>query len=261
MVLREQRLSPDGSQVVFANEEPPQQLHLINADGTGYRQLTSGTDRNRQGAFSPDGKWIAFQTDRDPNALMLVHPDGSGQRAVSTGDHSVSTPFWAPDGRAIAAFDTSRDGGGFLVDLSAGLEAPEIVDLPSPATGEVFWPLTWSPDGSHLVGRTIRSSGGIGPAYVYTFKSSAYEPLPSLALTGAPTIANALSTFFVDNHRLAFLSGSRVLLAELRGGEPTLLYEARAPRTVAVLSASADGRWLSWIETTDESDIWLMTLD
>jgi hypothetical protein len=26
-------------------------------------------------------------------------------------------------------------------------------------------------------------------------------------------------------------------------------------------AASRDGRWLTWIERADESDIWLMTLD
>ena len=29
----------------------------------------------------------------------------------------------------------------------------------------------------------------------------------------------------------------------------------------ANLSASADGRWLTWIERADESDVWLMTLE
>jgi len=27
------------------------------------------------------------------------------------------------------------------------------------------------------------------------------------------------------------------------------------------VAASRDGRWLSWIERADESDIWLMTLE
>jgi Tol biopolymer transport system component len=255
MVLREHSLSPDGSQIVFANEEPPQQLHVINGDGTGYRQLTTGTNRNRQGAFSPDGQWIAFQSDRDPNALMLVHPDGSGLRAVSAGDHSVSVPFWAPHGDTVAAFDTSPERGGYLIDLSAGLEAPEIIDLPAPGPETVFWPLSWSPDGSRLVGNALRSGVGLEPVYMYTLGSGAYELLPSLAM------ADSLQVAFAGNQHLAFLSGPRVLLADLRGGEPTVLYEARAPRTVAFLSASADGRWLSWLEQTDESDIWLMTLE
>ena len=57
--LREQQLSFDGKRVVFTNEDMPQHLHLVQADGTGYRQLTTGDEETarvpgrRKGTGSP----------------------------------------------------------------------------------------------------------------------------------------------------------------------------------------------------------------
>ncbi|MCM2270078.1 MAG: protein kinase, partial [Thermoanaerobaculia bacterium] len=70
--LREQNLSPAGDWIVFTNEDPPQQLHLVRPDGTGYRQLTSDDERHRQADFSPDGAWIVFQTTRGGAGLAAI---------------------------------------------------------------------------------------------------------------------------------------------------------------------------------------------
>jgi Tol biopolymer transport system component len=76
--LREQQLSPAGDWIVFTNEDPPQQLHLVRPDGTGYRQLTTDSDRHRQAEFSPDGAWIVFQTTRGGAGLAAIRTDGGG---------------------------------------------------------------------------------------------------------------------------------------------------------------------------------------
>src|SRR6185295_5615390 len=83
--LREQTLSPDGSWILFTNEDPPQQLHLVRPDGTGYRQLTVDGDRNRQGSWSPNGDWIVFQTTRGDTSLAVIRPDGGGWQSLPVG--------------------------------------------------------------------------------------------------------------------------------------------------------------------------------
>jgi hypothetical protein len=67
---------------------------------------------------------------------------------------------------------------------------------------------------------------------------------------------------FLDRRLLAYASNQAISLYDLdRAGEPELLYAPRPGRSLTNVEASRDGRWLTWIERADESDIWLLTLD
>src|SRR5262249_41056852 len=50
------------------------QVGLINADGTGFRKITSGANNNGFPSFSSDGKRIAYRT---------IGPDGDGLRIMN----------------------------------------------------------------------------------------------------------------------------------------------------------------------------------
>ena len=63
------------SRIVFTNEDMPQHLHLVHADGTGYRQLTTGDERNRQGSWSPQGR-----LDRLPDQPGRIEPGRDSPR-------------------------------------------------------------------------------------------------------------------------------------------------------------------------------------
>ncbi|HVS64831.1 MAG TPA: hypothetical protein VMT85_15150, partial [Thermoanaerobaculia bacterium] len=250
--LREQALSPAGDWIVFTNEDPPQQLHLVRPDGTGYRQLTTDSDRHRQAAFSPDGAWIVFQTTRGGAGLAAIRTDGGGWQAV-TSARGLSLPQWSSDGSTIAAFDNNT--GAVLFDVRDGLSAAPSRDLPPVAEGVLFWPLAWSPDGALLAGFGNRAGQNTG-LVVRSSTSDEYR-------TVAPLVPGAFGSLtFLDRRLLAYASDQAISLYDLgTAGAPTLLYTPRPGRTLASLEASRDGRWLTWIERADESDIWLMTLD
>lgn len=253
--LREQTLSPDGQWIVFTNEDLPQHLHLVRADGTGYRQLTDGPDRNRQGGWSPDGRRLVFQTTRGASSLAVLGADGSGWQSVPVG-FGASFPVWSPDGGTIAVYDGDR--GGVLLDLAAGLAAPVERPLPEIEPGVLFDPRSWSPDGRLLLGNG-RRSGRITGYYLSSIATGSYQTLRSLAETDITPFSRFPS--FVGGDQYAYQDGPRLYLADLSGDAPTLLHEARPGHTLDFLSASRDGRWLTWIDSADESDIWLMTLE
>ena len=248
--LREQAVSPDASWIVFTNEDLPQELHLVRPDGTDYRQLTEGPSRNRQGAWSPKGDWIVFQTDRDADSLAVIHPDGGGWQALPVGP-MLSTPSWSPDGSTIAAYDNIR--GGVLFDVKAGLDAPIPQLLPPVEPNVLFWPTAWSADGESLVGSTARG-GKTQEIVVYSLAAREYLP------NRWPT-TDGLSVAFVTPRRLAWTDDHDLYLGDLDTGESTRLYTAPAGHEIHNLSAARDGGWLVWTDHTDESDIWLMTLD
>jgi TolB protein len=100
--------SPDGTQVTFAaffklGNGNGTALYVVNADGTGLRQITP----NGLGAFrarwSPDGQLIAFNSKfRSDFQIWVVHPDGSGIKSLTSGNADVSfTPAWSPDGTKL----------------------------------------------------------------------------------------------------------------------------------------------------------------
>jgi TolB protein len=100
--------SPDGQQIVFnagsdfeITQRHDHKLYVINADGSGLRQITSGDTNDITPAWSPDGQWIAFHRNCD---LWVVRPDGSDGRRLLEGSPGfcAAAMVWSPDSQQIA---------------------------------------------------------------------------------------------------------------------------------------------------------------
>jgi Tol biopolymer transport system component len=81
--------SPDGQQIIFdagsdfeVTRRHDHKLYVINADGSGLRQITSGDVNDIDPAWSPDGQWISFHRNC---ALWLIRPDASDGRRLLEG--------------------------------------------------------------------------------------------------------------------------------------------------------------------------------
>jgi Tol biopolymer transport system component len=81
--------SPNGSRVTFAGVGRTASggfktgLFVVNADGTGLRQLTPSSLDAISAQWSPNGEWIAFTGIRRIPELWIVHPDGTGARKIA----------------------------------------------------------------------------------------------------------------------------------------------------------------------------------
>jgi Tol biopolymer transport system component len=119
--------SPDGTQIVYRAYHPtdPSELaayrdllsnHLVrpnlmeiwvmNADGTGQRQITSLGGANFAPFFAPDGQQIIFSSNyKDPHSgnfdLYLINVDGSGLEQVTTNETFDGFPMFSPDGSKL----------------------------------------------------------------------------------------------------------------------------------------------------------------
>ncbi|HEX9118572.1 MAG TPA: phosphodiester glycosidase family protein, partial [Anaerolineae bacterium] len=77
--------SPDGRRIAFTSLRGGRwQILVINADGSGARQMTTGAYDARYPAWSPDGRWLAFAGDRGGRWEIYVIPaDGAGQAGTT----------------------------------------------------------------------------------------------------------------------------------------------------------------------------------
>jgi Tol biopolymer transport system component len=123
--------SPDDKQIAFSGTVGGiTDLYIVNADGSGLRQLTDDKYGDLQPAWSPDGRQIAFASDRGPETNLAILKFGKWQISVMNLDNGSITvlpgqdglnlnPQWAPDGREVA-FVSDRTGipNVFLYDFT-----------------------------------------------------------------------------------------------------------------------------------------------
>lgn len=90
--------------------EPGQlEIFVINADGSGKRQVTSNGASNFSPYFHPDGQQIVFSSNLETQGqggrpsfhLYLVRDDGTGTERITTEGHFNSFPMFAPDGKRL----------------------------------------------------------------------------------------------------------------------------------------------------------------
>ena len=74
-------------------------LLVMNADGSGERELSNAASLVSAPAWSSDGQRIAFVANA---RIYVVNADGSGQRRLTRNTVRFSDPVWSPDGRRIA---------------------------------------------------------------------------------------------------------------------------------------------------------------
>jgi Tol biopolymer transport system component len=119
--------SPDGSKIVYRAYHPTDSTELatyrdllgrnmvrpsrmevwiMNADGSGQRQVTSLGGANFAPFFTPDGERIIFSSNhQNPRSrnfdLYLVNLDGSGLEQVTTNPEFDGFPMFSPDGTKL----------------------------------------------------------------------------------------------------------------------------------------------------------------
>jgi len=150
--------APDGTRLVFIspclgrgeifetiyNESS---LYMINADGTGLKQLTPSPGSDFEPAWSPDGKQIAFTSVRGGfRQIYTLDVDSLAVTLLTNTTDSIesSQPSWSPDGTMIV-YTVKRVGTYQVWSMNSnGQEAVQLV-----RSGQDLWDYlpAWSPDG------------------------------------------------------------------------------------------------------------------
>lgn len=188
-------------QIVFTCQifkvQASNQICIMNADGSGYRRLT--TDNSRQHFYpslSPDGKSVVyaafFETDNF-EIYELTLADSTVKRL--THSYGVETaPEISPDGNFIAYTKFNPSTGNYQI-IIARRDGSDAGNIPR-VTG---WDPTWSPDGK----RILFASDRRGAVQLYTVRLDGSD---LQAITSLPAIRGR-SDWSADGNYIVTYSG------------------------------------------------------
>ena len=115
---------PTGRHIAFSSTRDTSSipnLYVMNADGSGQRQVTRTQSMSWGSSWSPDGRRLAFASGVQGNPgnfkIYVVNVDGSGQHQLTRDPGPDNDPAWSPTGGrslsgAIATSGRSEDASG-----------------------------------------------------------------------------------------------------------------------------------------------------
>ena len=182
--------SADGKIVFTCFIEQIDQICIINADGTGRRQLTNLEATAFYASLSPDGQTVYFSS-RQSGAYEIYSIDINGNNLTRLTQNigTLYAPELSPDGSKIIF---TSNGNGVWVMNADGSD-------PHAITFRDDIDPTWSPDGSMIAFASNRS----GTRQLYTAKASGKQINQVTDLTNM----GGRSTWSPDGKWLAFYRG------------------------------------------------------
>jgi Tol biopolymer transport system component len=222
------RWSPNGLKLLFDApgaagpsilDTPPQNIWVMNADGSGQTPLTNLTSYNSHSfdpRWSPDGSEVAFSSSRALDGsdavntngtinIWVMQADGTGVRPLTRLTAAgVDCEFasWSPDGTQLVfesagaldgsdATNANRTVNIWVVAANGG-SPTSVTNLT--AAGASSHHAAWSPDGSKLAFDSHRSLDGSDAAndasniWTMNFNGSGATPLTKITANGADSV-------------------------------------------------------------------------
>jgi TolB protein len=148
------------------------QIAMVNADGTGFQELTSGSDNNAFPSFSPDGNRFVYRTfSAGGNGLRIMNLETKAVTTLTKGYDNF--PLWSPRGDLIMfarlSGGTYEPGGSYDIYTIK----PDGTSLKRLTTGQGNDAhMSWSSDGQYIAFASSRM--GFKDEVAYTDAPQAY---------------------------------------------------------------------------------------
>jgi Tol biopolymer transport system component len=252
--IRDHDLSPDGQWVAFNQAGVREDIVVARLDGSQYRRLTDDPFRERGPIWSPDGKRIAFYSDRGGTyEIWTIHPDGSGLVQLTRDSKGTMVwSLWSPDGSRFAV--STIPGDWILFDVNPATGALKQVAVPHMA-GSTFWPFSWSPDGKRIAG-PLRGEDGVARGIaLFSLETRSYE-----VKRIESNMQWITPLWMSDSRRLLVRDPRGISVMEPGTWRTKRLFDVGGYMIGRSVSLSRDNRFITYTETANEGDIWLVNL-
>ena len=163
---------------------------IVNADGTGRRQVTSlspGPFWDDEPQWSPDGTRLVFtrvDLERKADAVFVVNVDGSGLRQLTPWAlNAAGDPEWSPDGKWIILVTHPRDGSANVARVRPN--GSGLINLTKQdAGGYHYLSSSFSPNGKLIVSARTPGAGKNGHADLVVMRANGtgIRPITKTAL-------------------------------------------------------------------------------
>ena len=244
--------SIDGNIVYGSSGGGNSDIWIMNKDGSGQRQLTTGGSDNGSPVVSPDGRYIVFRSNRAglPNIWRMDLQGGSLKQLTSgTEDYN---PQISPDGQWIV-FTSWRSSKAALWKIPFdGGQAVQLSD--KFLTGS-----SMSPDGKQI-GALERLDGPDARFELVLLPLEGGAPIKSFALAPGATSQSRVQ-WTKDGRTLTYAAGPgrlNIWRQSIDGGPPAQLTEFKE-NGVAQHAWSPDGKWLAVVRSSSKNDLVLIS--
>lgn len=233
------------------------QLCWINADGSGYQQLTNIEAHNYYPVFSPLGGSIVYASNQNGGAfdLFLFIFDGARLIRLTNFIGNVVSPSFSPDGKRILFANRAGEGPTSLWTIDNNGENADLLYAgPSPIVAA-----DWSPDGGTIA---FAMEGGQSAAYDIFLMSADGSNVRQLT-RGLEGIGGSLD-WSPDGRFLLIHAGpdgdKNIFRVDVQGQTAAQLTNGG---NNASASYSPDGQWIAFnsLRNNDQADIFIMRPD
>ena len=167
---------PDPGRVVFVSDRSSfAHLFATDGNGSGLRQLTSGSEYFWDPVLSEDGTQLAFVSKVGGNTeIFVANRDGGGRRAISNHPAEDDHPAWFP-GNTSLAFASRRDGPWEIYRMAAN--GTNVRRLTSNGGDSRF--VAVSPDGTQIA--FVAQAGSYPAIQLMVMNADGSNPRPLLS--------------------------------------------------------------------------------